>query len=173
MKASIVSKLDVLVDRHKELGMLLSDPVVIADQDKYRLFSTEYSELEQLVSQYKELLSKENELAEISVLLEDTDPEIKLLASSEKTRIDRDILPLEKTIETLLLPRDPNDTKNVFLEIRAGTGGDEAAIFSGDLFRMYSKYAEASGWRVQVLSNSDGDHGGYKEIIARIEGKNV
>ena len=173
MKASIVSKLDVLVDRHEELGMLLSDPGVIADQDKYRLFSTEYSELEQLVSQYKELLSKENELAEISVLLEDTDPEIKLLASSEKTRIDQDISLLEKTIETLLLPRDPNDTKNVFLEIRAGTGGDEAAIFSGDLFRMYSKYAEASGWKVQVLSNSDGDHGGYKEIIARIEGKNV
>ena len=173
MKASIVSKLDVLVDRHEELGMLLSDPGVIADQDKYRLFSTEYSELEQLVSQYKELLSKENELAEISVLLEDTDPEIKLLASSEKKRIDQDISLLEKTIEALLLPRDPNDTKNVFLEIRAGTGGDEAAIFSGDLFRMYSKYAEASGWKVQVLSNSDGDHGGYKEIIARIEGKNV
>ena len=173
MKASIVSKLDVLVDRHEELGMLLSDPVVIADQDKYRLFSTEYSELEQLVSQYKELLSKEDELAEILVLLEDIDPEIKLLASSEKTRIDQDISLLEKTIETLLLPRDPNDTKNVFLEIRAGTGGDEAAIFSGDLFRMYSKYAEAFGWKVQVLSNSDGDHGGYKEIIARIEGKNV
>ena len=173
MKASIVSKLDVLVDRHEELGMLLSDPGVIADQDKYRLFSTEYSELEQLVSQYKELLSKEDELAEILVLLEDIDPEIKLLASSEKTRLDQDIALLEKTIETLLLPRDPNDTKNVFLEIRAGTGGDEAAIFSGDLFRMYSKYAEASGWKVQVLSNSDGDHGGYKEIIARIEGKNV
>ena len=167
MKASIVSKLDVLVDRHEELGMLLSDPGVIADQDKYRLFSTEYSELEQLVSQYKELLSKEDELAEVSVLLEDSDPEIKLLASSEKTRIDQDISLLEKTIETLLLPRDPNDTKNVFLEIRAGTGGDEAAIFSGDLFRMYSKYAEALGWKVQVLSNSDGDHGGYKEIIAR------
>ncbi len=135
MKASIVSKLDVLVDRHEELGMLLSDPGVIADQDKYRLFSTEYSELEQLVSQYKELLSKEDELAEILVLLEDIDPEIKLLASSEKTRIDQDISLLEKTIETLLLPRDPNDTKNVFLEIRAGTGGDEAAIFSGDLFQ--------------------------------------
>ena len=119
MKASIVSKLDVLVDRHEELGMLLSDPGVIADQDKYRLFSTEYSELEQLVSQYKELLSKEDELAEISALLEDTDPEIKLLASSEKKRIDQDISLLEKTIETLLLPRDPNDTKNVFLEIRA------------------------------------------------------
>ncbi len=173
MKASIESKLDILVDRYEEIGLLLSDPSVIGNQEKFRALSTEFSEIEQLVSNYKTLISKKNERIELSLLMEDSDPEIKSLAMSEDLGLGKEISDLENVLQSLLLPKNPNDKKNVFLEIRAGTGGDEAAIFAGDLFRMYSKYSETLGWKVQILSNSDGDHGGFKEIIARIEGKNV
>ena len=173
MKASIESKLDILVDRYEEIGLLLSDPSVIGNQEKFRALSTEFSEIDQLVSNYKTLISKKNERIELSLLIEDSDPEIKSLAVSEDLGLEKEISDLEKVLQSLLLPKNPNDKKNVFLEIRAGTGGDEAAIFAGDLFRMYSKYSETLGWKVQILSNSDGDHGGFKEIIARIEGKNV
>ena len=173
MKASIESKLDILVDRYEEIGLLLSDPSVIGNQEKFRALSTEFSEIDQLVSNYKTLISKKNERIELSLLMEDSDPEIKSLAVSEDLGLEKEISDLEKVLQSLLLPKNPNDKKNVFLEIRAGTGGDEAAIFAGDLFRMYSKYSETLGWEVQILSNSDGDHGGFKEIIARIEGKNV
>ena len=173
MKASIESKLDILVDRYEEIGLLLSDPSVIGNQEKFRALSTEFSEIDQLVSNYKTLISKKNERIELSLLMEDSDPEIKSLAVSEDLGLEKEISDLEKVLQSLLLPKNPNDKKNVFLEIRAGTGGDEAAIFAGDLFRMYSKYSEILGWKVQILSNSDGDHGGFKEIIARIEGKNV
>ena len=173
MKASIESKLDILVDRYEEIGLLLSDPSVIRNQEKFRALSTEFSEIDQLVSNYKTLISKKNESTELSLLMEDSDPEIKSLAVSEDLGLEKEISDLEKVLQSLLLPKNPNDKKNVFLEIRAGTGGDEAAIFAGDLFRMYSKYSETLGWKVQILSNSDGDHGGFKEIIARIEGKNV
>ena len=173
MKASIESKLDILVDRYEEIGLLLSDPSVIGNQEKFRALSTEFSEIDQLVSNYKTLISKKNERIELALLMEDSDPEIKSLAVSEDLGLEKEISDLEKVLQSLLLPKNPNDKKNVFLEIRAGTGGDEAAIFAGDLFRMYSKYSETLGWKVQILSNSDGDHGGFKEIIARIEGKNV
>jgi peptide chain release factor 1 len=173
MKASIESKLDILVDRYEEIGLLLSDPSVIGNQEKFRALSTEFSEIDQLVSNYKTLISKKNERIELSLLMEDSDPEIKSLAMSEDLGLGKEISDLENVLQSLLLPKNPNDKKNVFLEIRAGTGGDEAAIFAGDLFRMYSKYSETLGWKVQILSNSDGDHGGFKEIIARIEGKNV
>ncbi len=173
MKASIESKLDILVDRYEEIGLLLSDPSVIGNQEKFRALSTEFSEIDQLVSNYKTLISKKNERIELSLLMEDSDPEIKSLAVSEDLGLGKEISDLENVLQSLLLPKNPNDKKNVFLEIRAGTGGDEAAIFAGDLFRMYSKYSETLGWKVQILSNSDGDHGGFKEIIARIEGKNV
>ena len=173
MKASIESKLDILVDRYEEIGLLLSDPSVIGNQEKFRALSTEFSEIDQLVSNYKTLISKKNERIELSLLMEDSDPEIKSLAVSEDLGLEKEISDLEKVLQSLLLPKNPNDKKNVFLEIRAGTGGDEAAIFAGDLFRMYSKYSETLGWKVQILSNRDGDHGGFKEIIARIEGKNV
>ena len=173
MKASIESKLDILVDRYEEIGLLLSDPSVIGNQEKFRALSTEFSEIDQLVFNYKTLISKKNERIELSLLMEDSDPEIKSLAVSEDLGLEKEISDLEKVLQSLLLPKNPNDKKNVFLEIRAGTGGDEAAIFAGDLFRMYSKYSETLGWKVQILSNSDGDHGGFKEIIARIEGKNV
>ena len=173
MKASIESKLDILVDRYEEIGLLLSDPSIIGNQEKFRALSTEFSEIDQLVSNYKTLISKKNERIELSLLMKDSDPEIKSLAVSEDLGLEKEISDLEKVLQSLLLPKNPNDKKNVFLEIRAGTGGDEAAIFAGDLFRMYSKYSETLGWKVQILSNSDGDHGGFKEIIARIEGKNV
>ena len=173
MKASIESKLDILVDRYEEIGLLLSDPSVIGNQEKFRALSTEFSEIDQLVSNYKTLIYKKNERIELSLLMKDSDPEIKSLAVSEDLGLEKEISDLEKVLQSLLLPKNPNDKKNVFLEIRAGTGGDEAAIFAGDLFRMYSKYSETLGWKVQILSNSDGDHGGFKEIIARIEGKNV
>ncbi|MGD9108131.1 MAG: peptide chain release factor 1 [Gammaproteobacteria bacterium] len=173
MKDSIRNKLSDIVDRHEELRALLSDPEVINDQQQFRKFSKEYAGFTPLVNaflQYQEALkSQENS----RVLLQDEDLEIRRLAAEEIEQAKQQIEFLEQKLQILLLPKDPNDDRNVFLEIRAGTGGDEAAIFVGDLFRMYSRYAENQGWRVEVVSSSLGDHGGYKEIIARVIGKNV
>jgi len=154
MKLSILEKLDHLQERYEEVGALLSDAEIISDQNRFRELSKEYAEIEPVVKCYAAYSQVLDNLAEAKELLKDSDP---------------DSLDLQK----LLLPKDPNDDKNVFLEVRAGTGGDEAAIFSGDLFRMYSRYAERRGWRVEVVSENQGDHGGYKEIISRIVGQGV
>lgn len=173
MKESILAKLDLLADRYEEVGALLSDAEVITDQDKFRGLSKEYAELEPVVQTYQLFQQTANDIDDAKMLLKDSDPDMRAMAGEEVSSGELALVNLETDLQRLLLPKDPNDDKNVFLEIRAGTGGDEAAIFSGDLFRMYSKFAESNRWNVEVLSESQGDHGGYKEIIVRIVGRGV
>jgi len=173
MKASLVNRLDTLADRYEELTALLGDAQVISDQNQFRTYSKEYAEVEPVVQAYQSWSKLKNDLAEAQTLLKDSDPDVREMAVEEVAECKGAIEKLEDDLQVLLLPKDPNDSRNVFLEVRAGTGGDEAAIFSGDLFRMYSRYAERQGWRVEILSEHEGEHGGYKEIIARVEGNNV
>lgn len=151
----------------------MSDAEVITDQDKFRSLSKEYAELEPVVQTYQMFQQTANDIDDAKMLLKDSDPDMRAMAGEEVSSGELALVNLETDLQRLLLPKDPNDDKNVFLEIRAGTGGDEAAIFSGDLFRMYSKFAESNRWNVEVLSESQGDHGGYKEIIVRIIGRGV
>ena len=173
MKDSILFKLDRLSERHEELGSLLSDAGVISDQDKFRKFSKEYAELEPVVKTYGRYRVVLDNLKEAKSLLKDEDPEMREMGQEElkSSQKEQEVIGLE--LQTLMPPKDPNDGNNVFLEIRAGTGGDEAAIFSGDLFRMYSRYAENLRWKLEVVSENRGDHGGYKEIICRVIGHDV
>jgi len=173
MKASILAKLDHLADRYEEVGALLSDPDIIGDQNKFRELSKEYAELEPVVKCYQSYQEVVNDIEEARLLLKDSDPDMRAMAQEELKEGEAQQDALEMDLQKLLLPKDPNDNKNVFLEIRAGTGGDEAAIFSGDLFRMYSKFAETQRWKIELISENRGDHGGYKEVIARIVGSGV
>ena len=173
MKASILAKLDTLAERYEEVGALMSDPDIIGDQNTFRELSKEYAELEPVVKSYSEFQSVVSNIEEAKALAKDADPDMRAMSQDELKEGEKQLALLELELQKLLLPKDPNDHKNVFLEIRAGTGGDEAAIFSGDLFRMYSKFAETQRWKVEVMSESTGDHGGYKEIIARIVGTGV
>ncbi len=171
MQASIREKLEQLVGRHEEVGHLLSDPDVIGDQNKFRELSKEYAQLEPVTKAFSEHQQVSQALIDAKEMLQDKDPELREMAAEEislgQARMDE----LDQALQILLLPKDPRDDSNIYLEIRAGTGGDEAAIFSGDLFRMYSRYAEQRRWQVEVMSSHEGDHGGYKEIIARIVGE--
>ncbi len=173
MKASILSKLDHLSERYEEVGALLSDGDIISDQNRFRGLSKEYAELEPVVKSYQAYLAVLENINEAKLLLKDSDPDMREMGQEELRSGEAQREELELDLQKLLLPKDPNDSKNVFLEIRAGTGGDEAAIFSGDLFRMYSRFAETQRWKVEVISENQGDHGGYKEIIARIVGQGV
>jgi peptide chain release factor 1 len=173
MKASIQEKLQHLADRYEEVGALLSDPEIIGEQNRFRDLSREYAELEPVVKSYGEYRRVCDDLEEARLLSQDSDADMREMAQAELKTGEERLTELERELQTLLLPKDPNDEKNVFLEIRAGTGGDEAAIFSGDLFRMYCKYAEQQRWRVEIISESPGEHGGYKEIISRIVGRGV
>lgn len=173
MKASILVKLEILQERYDEVAALLSDAEIISNQNKFRELSQEYAELEPVVlcnARYREVLTN---IGEAKLLLKDNDEDMREMAQEELKENEAQKSLIGEELQTLLLPKDPNDGKNVFLEIRAGTGGDEAGIFSGDLFRMYSKYAELQGWRLEVVSQNLGDHGGYKEIISRIVGQGV
>jgi peptide chain release factor 1 len=173
MKATLLSKLEALTDRHDEVSALLGDSQTIADQNKFRDLSREYAELEPVVTCYGQYKRVKVDLDEAQQMLDDTDPDVREMAQEELLSAGESLATLELELQKLLLPRDPNDSHNVFLEIRAGTGGDEAAIFSGDLFRMYSRFAENAGWKIEVLSERRGEHGGYKEIITRVEGRDV
>jgi len=173
MKASLLNKLDILNDRYEELTALLGDAEVISEQNKFRAYSREYAEVEPIVVTYNLLLKVLGDLEGAQALLKDSDPDMREMAGEEVREAKAQLIELEGQLQRMLLPKDPNDGRNVFLEIRAGTGGDEAAIFSGDLFRMYSRYAERRGWRVEILSENIGEHGGFKEVIARVEGENV
>ncbi len=173
MKQSLVHKLQHLSERYEEIGHLLGDNEIISDQDKYRALSKEYAELEPVVQAYEAFTQAQDDLSEAEMLLKDEDPDMREMGQEEFKSAKATLERLEDELQILLLPKDPNDSRNVILEIRAGTGGDEAAIFSGDLYRMYSRYAETQGFRVEILSTNDGDHGGYKEIIARISGTDV
>jgi peptide chain release factor 1 len=173
MKASLLTKLETLCDRHEEVSALLGDAETISDQDKFRGLSREFSELEAVVQCYNSYSQVKEDIEEARQMLDDADPDLREMAREELDANEGRLDELETELQALLLPRDPRDSNNVFLEIRAGTGGDEAAIFSGDLFRMYSRYAENRGWKVEVLSERPGEHGGYKEIITRVEGRDV
>lgn len=153
--------------------MLLADAEIVRDRERFAALSREYSELEPVVAAYRDHRTKTGELAEAARLESDDDAVIRELAREDAAELRAQLAEIEARIGTLLIPRDPDDERNVFLEVRAGTGGDEAAIFAGDLFRMYSRYAEETGWAVGILSQRVGEHGGYKEIIARVEGKRV
>ena len=170
---SILNKLSEVADRFKEIEGLLSQPDITNDQSEYISLTKEYSELSPVVEVYEEVLSVQEAIKETSVMAEDNDDEIRLLADFELEALKNKETSLETKLKRLLLPKDPDDSKNVFLEIRAGTGGDEAALFSGDLFRMYSRVAERKNWNLEVVSVREGEHGGYKEIVTRIEGSNV
>ena len=170
MKESIVNKLNNLIDRHEELAGLMSDPDVISDQNQFRDLSKEYAQLEPVVECFKQYSTAKEDLDSAEEMLKDNDPDVREMAAEEKKTAAETTGKLELEVQKLLLPKDPHDDSNIFLEIRAGTGGDEAAIFAGDLFRMYSRYAELRGWQVEIINQNPGEHGGYKEIIARIIG---
>ena len=173
MNKSLIKKLDQLLERHEELAAILSENATISDQKKFRAYSKEYSELELIVSCFKKIGVNSKEILETEKMLGDPDIEIQELAGNEISDLKKEGESLRKELETLLLPEDPFDKNNIFLEIRAGAGGDEAAIFAGDLFKMYARFSELKNWRLNSLSEKPGDHGGFKEIIARIEGKHV
>ncbi|MFW3616124.1 peptide chain release factor 1 [Billgrantia antri] len=173
MKATLRQRLDGFVERFEELAALLAEPEVISDQPRFRDYSREYAELEALAEAWRDYLSTERELEDATLLADDSDAEMRELAQMELEEGRERLEELEAWLKQLLVPRDPDDGRNVFLEIRAGTGGDEAALFAGDLFRMYSRYAEKRGWKVEVISASHGEQGGYKEIISRVKGDGV
>ena len=170
MKDSLRSKLDVLVNRQEEINAQLSDANIIQEQEKFRNLSIELSEISEVVEKYQLYSSLEKELEDVKLILNDQDTQIKEMAQSEAIEIETQLDQTRAELHKLLLPKDPNDAKNVYLEIRAGTGGDEAAIFAGDLCRMYQNYVQSQGWDSKFMSKSEGEHGGYKEVVLKIEG---
>lgn len=173
MKSSIQFRLEQLVERFEEVNALLSDASVIANQDKFRDLSREFAEIEPVVKCFQAWRQSLDDIETAQELAKDGDADMREMAEEELADARNRSETLDEELQRLMLPKDPNDTKNVFLEIRAGTGGDEAAIFAGDLFRMYSRYAEKRRWQVEALSENEGEHGGYKEIIARVSGDGV
>ena len=170
MKESILNKLHTLLDRHEEIAGLLADPDVISDQNQFRGLSQEYAQLEPVVNCFQSYNSAKDDLEAAEEMLKDDDADVREMANEEKKEAAAKTETLETELQKLLLPKDPNDDSNIFLEIRAGTGGDEAAIFAGDLFRMYSRFAELKRWQIEIINQNIGEHGGYREIIARIIG---
>lgn len=173
MKESIIIKLETISERQQELSALLSDSEVVSNQDRFRQLSKEYSQLEPIVDCFKAYQQAIENRENAESMTSDDDTEMRELAKEELLISAEKIEQLEKALQIHLLPKDPNDQCNIFLEIRAGTGGDEASIFAGDLFRMYARYAEAQGWQLEIINHNDGEHGGYKEIIGRISGQEV
>ncbi|ARP78674.1 peptide chain release factor 1 [Bordetella genomosp. 6] len=168
MKPSMRSRLEQLAHRLIEVDALLAEPETAADMDRFRKLSRERAELEPVVEAFNAFLGVEADVATAQEML--SDPDMKAMAEDEIKTGRARIEEMEAALQLLLLPRDPDDGRSLFLEIRAGTGGDESALFSGDLLRMYSRYAEARGWRVEIMSESESELGGYKEVIARIDG---
>ncbi|MCL4690217.1 MAG: PCRF domain-containing protein, partial [Burkholderiales bacterium] len=169
MKASVAAKLASLVSRARELDALLADPEVTANLDNYRKLSKEHADISPVVARYGDYAAAEADVAAAEEMARD--PEMRDFAEGEIREGRARLEEIAADIQRMLLPKDPNDERNLFLEIRAGTGGDESALFAGDLFRMYSRFAERNRWQVEVVSESPGDAGGYKEIIARIAGQ--
>ncbi|WP_264272798.1 peptide chain release factor 1 [Duffyella gerundensis] len=168
MKTSIVAKLEALQERHEEVEAMLGDAGVIADQDRFRALSREYAQLGDVTHCFRQWQQVQEDLDTAEQMLDD--PEMRDMAQEELKEARNKSEALEQQLQMLLLPRDPDDERHCFIEVRAGTGGDEAAIFAGDLFRMYSRYAESRRWRVEIISANEGEHGGYKEVIARVAG---
>lgn len=171
MNKSIAHKLENLSERHAEITALLSDPDIIADQNRFRGLSKEYGQLEPVTKTWQRYQQAEEAFTEAREMAREADTELREMAAEEQQQLSAEMESLELELQKQLLPKDPNDNSNVFLEIRAGTGGDEAAIFAGDLFRMYSRYAEQQKWQVEILNQNEGEHGGYREIIVRLIGQ--
>ncbi|OOZ37779.1 peptide chain release factor 1 [Solemya velesiana gill symbiont] len=171
MKDSIRSKLDHISERFEEITALLADPDVQGNQNQFRSLSQEHSQLEPVVGCYNRYLGIEDDIESANEML--TDPEMADLAKEELREAENQKDELEPQLQLLLIPADPNDERNIFLEVRAGTGGAEAALFAGDLHRMYLRYAETQGWQTETISESAGEQGGYKEVVSRITGRNV
>ncbi|HEY0211384.1 PCRF domain-containing protein, partial [Acerihabitans sp.] len=167
MKPSIVAKLEALQERQEEVEVLLGDAGIINDQDRFRALSKEYAQLTDVTASFKRWQQVQEDIHTAEAMLDD--PEMRDMAQEELKESKALQEELEQQLQLLLLPKDPDDERGCFLEVRAGTGGDEAAIFAGDLFRMYSRFAETRRWRVEIVSASDGEHGGYKEVIAKID----
>jgi peptide chain release factor 1 len=173
MQASLTTKLERLASRLEETTAELSDPLVTHDQERFRRLSREHAELTPVVERFAAWRRTEEQMAAAQSLLQDTDPDVRAMANEEIASLERLRVSCEADLKRLMLPRDPNDERNIFLEVRAGTGGDEAALFAGDLYRMYAGYATRRGWQMEVVHASEGEHGGYKEIIARLAGPSV
>jgi len=171
IKPSMLSKLEALTERLEEVGELLADAGIIADNDRFRDLSREYAELSPVAACFGAYRGALETAQSAQRLMQDSDAGIRELAEEESHAAQQQAQALEGELKTLLLPRDPADEGNIFLEIRAGTGGDEASLFAGDLLRMYSRYAERLGWDLEVMSEHPGEHGGYKEVISRIVGR--
>jgi len=170
MNSSILVKLETLVERYEEVQHLLGDPGIIGDQNKFRALSKEYSQLEEITLCFKAYQQAQEDLEAAEEMANEDDPEMREMAQEEVKEAKASILRLEDELQVLLIPKDPNDDRNCFVEIRAGAGGDEAGIFAGDLFRMYSRYAERRGWRIEVINENRSEQGGYKEMIAKVSG---
>ena len=171
MKQSLLDKLIHLQERLEEINLLLADEQAAADMDKYRSLTREHAEISPIVAVFSQYTQAKQDLKDAEEML--TDPEMKALAEEEIENAHNKINQLENELQILLLPKDEDDNKNVFLEVRAGTGGDEAALFAGDLLRMYLRYAERCGWKSEIVSANESDLGGYKEVIVRIAGDNI
>lgn len=171
---TLLEKLEGLVARYEEVGMLITDPAVISDQARYVRLTKEYKELEDLMSARKEYATLLDNLEEgKDLLVNEQDPEMKEMAREEVAACEAKIPQIEERIKLMLVPKDPEDSKNAILEIRGGTGGDEAALFAGDLFRMYAKFCEKKGWKMEISSASEGASGGFKEIVCSVTGADV
>jgi peptide chain release factor 1 len=171
MQASIVEKLEKLLDRSEELGELLNDPKVIGDQTRFRDLSREYAQLTPVVGLFREWRRTEGDQTAAAEMLNDSDADIRRMGQEETGRIRTELEALEARLRLQLIPKDPLDDSNIYLEIRAAAGGDEAGLFAGDLFRMYSKYADDRGWQIEVVNSQSGEHGGFKEVVSRIIGR--
>lgn len=173
MKKSLELKLEQMHERFQEVGRLLSEASVIANQNQFKSLSKEYAQLEPVAQCYEEYLNAKNNLQSLQEFIDSDDKELITMAQEELPEAEKQIEALDEKLQWHLIPKDPDDERNIYLEVRAGTGGDEAAIFAGDLYRMYSRYAENQGWQIELISASHGEHGGYKEIIAKISGSAV
>jgi len=173
MKPSLLHKFENLSDRLQELSALLADPDTIHEQQRFRALSKEYAQINPIISCYERYKSVLADITGLQEMARDKDAGMRQMAQEELGQAEEKKEALERELQMLLIPPDPHDESNTFLEIRAGTGGDEAAIFAGDLYRMYTRYAETRGWKIEILSEHEGEHGGYKEIILRVIGQNV
>ncbi|NQY37087.1 MAG: peptide chain release factor 1 [Alteromonadaceae bacterium] len=173
MNKSVYQKLEILVERFEEVQALLSDPETISNQNKFRTLSQEFKQLEEVTSVFNAYKSAEDDFTTAEEMLKDDDPDMREMAQEEFKSAKQVVEQLADDLQILLLPKDPNDDRNCFMEIRAGAGGDEAAIFAGDLFRMYSRYIEKQGWKIEIMNTSESEQGGFKEVIIKVNGDGV
>ncbi len=173
MKKSLKLKLEQMLERFQEVGRLLSEASIIADQNQFKALSKEYAQLDPIATCFEHYSQVQANVESLQEMIDGDDEELATMAADEIDAAKESLDTLDEELQWHLIPKDPADERNIYLEVRAGTGGDEAAIFAGDLFRMYNRYAETQGWPVEIISASHGEHGGYKEVIARVSGHNV